>query len=99
MLVKCLILSCVLLCVVQQPGVSPGPLTELDFWQERSSNLNSIQQQLVGEKVAKVVKVLELARSTYHPAFVRLMEEVRLLVYGAKGCYQSRSSDECKPSA
>eukprot|EP00879_Flechtneria_rotunda_P005416 GHRR01005708.1.p1 GENE.GHRR01005708.1~~GHRR01005708.1.p1 ORF type:complete len:1495 (+),score=578.36 GHRR01005708.1:300-4784(+) len=58
------------------PGVYPGPLTELDFWTERAGNLNSIHDQLTNEKVQKVVKVLELAQSTYHPAFERVFQDV-----------------------
>lgn len=49
----------------------PGPLAELNFWTERAGNLNSIHDQLTGEKIQKVVKVLELSRSTYFPAFQR----------------------------
>jgi dynein heavy chain len=52
----------------------PGPLVELDFWRERADNLASIHEQLAGERVQKVVRVLELARSTYHPAFDRLFK-------------------------
>lgn len=55
----------------QVPGQYPGPLVELNFWAERAGNLNSIHDQLTGEKIQKVVKVLELARSTYFPAFQR----------------------------
>ncbi len=54
----------------------PGPLTELNFWAERAANLNSIHEQLTSEKTQKVVKVLELAKSTYYPAFQRLFREV-----------------------
>eukprot|EP00878_Enallax_costatus_P021932 GHUV01023245.1.p1 GENE.GHUV01023245.1~~GHUV01023245.1.p1 ORF type:complete len:292 (+),score=95.38 GHUV01023245.1:1447-2322(+) len=55
-------------------GAYPGPLTELDFWSERANNLNSIHDQLTGERIQKVVKVLELAQSAYHPAFERLIQ-------------------------
>ena len=51
----------------------PGPLTELNFWTERAANLNSVHDQLMGEKIQKVVQVLELAVSTYYPAFKRLV--------------------------
>lgn len=54
----------------------PGPLAELGFWSERASNLNSIHEQLSGDKIQKVVKILELAKSTYYPAFQRLFHEV-----------------------
>ncbi len=60
----------------QEPGAYPGPLTELNFWSERAANLNSIHEQLTGEKIQKVVTVLELAKSTYYPAFQRLFREV-----------------------
>lgn len=52
-------------------GQYPGPMAEVNFWGERAANLNSIHEQLTGEKIQKVVKVLELARSTYFPAFGR----------------------------
>ena len=58
------------------PDVHPGPETELDFWAERAANLKSIHEQLEGAAVQKVVAVLRLARSTYHPAYVRLHSEV-----------------------
>ena len=56
----------------QEPGAHPGPLVELDFWKERADNLASIHEQLAGDRIQKVVRVLELAGSTYHPAFERL---------------------------
>jgi len=59
-------------------GLNPGPLTELEFWTARSANLNSIHEQLQGEQIQKVVKVLELSKSTYFPAFHRLCREVAL---------------------
>ncbi|KAF6251999.1 flagellar outer dynein arm heavy chain beta [Scenedesmus sp. NREL 46B-D3] len=64
-------------------GTYPGPLTELDFWVERAGNLTSIYEQLCGEKIQKVVKVLELANSTYHPAFERLFQ-ARKYIPGAE---------------
>ena len=57
-------------------GAHPGPETELNFWTERATNLNSIHEQLEGDAIQKVVLVLKLARSTYHPAYLRLYEEV-----------------------
>ena len=57
-------------------GECPGPETELNFWTERATNLNTIHEQLHGTAIQKVVTVLRLARSTYHPAYLRLSEEV-----------------------
>lgn len=58
------------------PGAFPGPEAELNFWAERAANLKSIHEQLEGAAVQKVVAVLRLARSTYHPAYLRLHGEV-----------------------
>ena len=63
---------------VLKEGLNPGPLVEIDFWQEKAANLNSIHEQLSGDKVRKVVKALELAKSTYYPAFNRLCKEVAI---------------------
>ncbi|GBF97683.1 flagellar outer dynein arm heavy chain beta [Raphidocelis subcapitata] len=61
---------------LKEPGAHPGPLVELDFWKERAESLASIHEQLSGERIQKVVRVLELAHSTYHPAFQRLLKDV-----------------------
>lgn len=57
-------------------GRNPGPLTELDFWAKKASDLNAIYDQLCSARVRKVVKILELSKSTYYPAFSRLCNEV-----------------------
>ena len=61
---------------VLKSGSHPGPLAELNFWNQKAANLNSIQEQLQGEKIRKVVRVLDLTKSTYYPAFNRLCKEV-----------------------
>ena len=62
--------------VFQGPEAHPGPTAELEFWKHRASDLNSIHEQVSGERITKVVKVLELAKSTYFSAFKRLYKEV-----------------------
>ena len=57
-------------------GDHPGPLTELEFWESKSKHLTSISQQLGGERIRKVIKVLELTKSTYCAPFNRLCKEV-----------------------
>lgn len=59
---------------LQGQGTYPGPLAELDFWSERAANLNAIHEQLSSERIQKVVKILELANSTYFHAFQRLYQ-------------------------
>lgn len=48
-----------------------GPLQELQFWQERAQDLNSVSAQLTNAKTAKLLKLLEVSQSTYYPGFVR----------------------------
>lgn len=55
---------------------NPGPTAELEFWENKSGNLNLIHQQLNDEKVRRVMRVLEVTKSTYFPAFNRLCKEV-----------------------
>ena len=57
-------------------GENPGPLAELEFWEDKAANLNAIHEQLSGSKIRKVVKVLEVTKSSYYPAFHRLCGEV-----------------------
>ena len=57
-------------------GSHPGPMAEIEFWNAKSRHLNSIQQQLQGEKIRKVLKVLDLTKSTYCSPFNRLCKEV-----------------------
>jgi dynein heavy chain len=40
-------------------GKHPDPQTEIDFWQQKSDNLNSICEQLNSERIKKVLKFLE----------------------------------------
>eukprot|EP00961_Rhodomonas_salina_P105516 1420618-Rhodomonas_salina.1 len=61
---------------VLKSGSHPGPSAEVDFWGNKAENLNSIHDQLSSEKVRKVIKVLEVTKSTYFPAFNRLCKEV-----------------------
>ena len=79
--------------VSQEAGAYPGPLSELNFWTERAANLNSVHEQLTGDKIQKVVRVLELAKSTYFPAFQRLFQEVR----GAGGWGQEGRGQSSPP--
>jgi len=51
-------------------------MTELDFWKNKSDNLNSICNQLSGEPIKKVLKFLEQNKSTYTTPFSKLQKEV-----------------------
>ena len=56
---------------------SAGPGKGLDFWLSRHSNLLSIVEQLDGDKIRKVMRVLELTKSPYYQAFKTLCQDVR----------------------
>ena len=48
----------------------------MNFWTARADNLTSIQAQLRGPRIRRVVRVLELTNSTYCSAFARLQSDV-----------------------
>jgi dynein heavy chain len=54
----------------------PGPISELEFWESKSKNLNSIFNQLQGERIRKVLRFLDQAKSTYNLPFAKLCKEV-----------------------
>ena len=58
------------------PDQSPGPLEELDFWIQKSANLNSIFDQLQSERIRRVLRFLDTAKSTYNAPFAKLCKEV-----------------------
>jgi len=57
-------------------GKNPEPDAELQFWKNKAANLNSIHDQLGKEDLKKVLKFLELQRSTYVEPFSKLRKEV-----------------------
>ena len=50
----------------------PDPLVEIDFWKNKSDNLNAICEQLNSERIKKVLKFLEQNKSTYTGPFSKL---------------------------
>ena len=53
-------------------------MTELEFWRNKSENLNSICQQLNSERIKKVLKFIEQNKSTYTTPFSKLQKEVQI---------------------
>lgn len=66
----------------------PDPLTEVNFWKNKSENLNSICEQLVSEKIKKVLKFLEQNKSTQTSAFSKLQKEVQMAKVEANENYK-----------
>jgi dynein heavy chain len=56
----------------------PNPLVELEFWKNKSDNLNYICQQLYSERVKKCLKFLEQNKSTYTGPFSKLQKDVQV---------------------
>jgi len=57
-------------------GQNPGPLAEVEFWQQQAANLKAVYAQLSGENFQKVARILEIARNSYFPAFKKMVQEV-----------------------
>ena len=55
---------------------NPGPTAEIEFWKHKAGNLNGIFDQLQSAKVRRVLKVLDLSKSTYNGPFAKLCKEV-----------------------
>lgn len=62
--------------LLNQDQAHPGPLSELEFWGAKASNLNSIFNQLQGERIRKVLRFLDQSKSTYNLPFAKLCKEV-----------------------
>lgn len=57
-------------------GKNPGPLVEIEFWDARRADLESIADQLCVEKVTKMGHLLEKTLSSYYPAFQSMIDTV-----------------------
>jgi dynein heavy chain len=53
-------------------GNNPGPLTEIQFWENKAANLNSIKTQLESVEVKNILRFLEGNKSTYTNPFSKL---------------------------
>ncbi|KAK7102408.1 hypothetical protein V1264_020630 [Littorina saxatilis] len=56
---------------------SSGPLEEIEFWQNRVVDLSGISTQLDMDSVKRITHVLELAKSSYTAAFLRLASQIK----------------------
>ena len=57
-------------------GLHPTPNVEIEFWKNKAANLNSIFEQLQGERVRRVLKFLDQSKSTYCSPFAKLCKDV-----------------------
>nr|XP_029133801.1 dynein heavy chain 11, axonemal-like [Labrus bergylta] len=55
---------------------NPGPNAELTFWASRKKNIQDIYHQLQSPVVQKMVKILEIMDSSYHPTIQTLIGNI-----------------------
>lgn len=53
-----------------------GPLDEIEFWKGRAQDLIGIQKQLEGDKVCRLIEVLQYAKSNYITPFQTLTKQI-----------------------
>ena len=57
-------------------GGNPLPVSEINFWRQKSTDLNSILEQIKKKKIAEILKFLEKQKSTYHDMFTQIQKDV-----------------------
>ncbi|CAM9099296.1 unnamed protein product [Ectocarpus fasciculatus] len=62
----------------QRTPLHPGPLEELDFWEQKAADLNGIFAQLQSVRVRKILRYLDRNKSTYSTPFAKLCKEAFL---------------------
>ena len=57
-----------------------GPLDELEFWRARCEDLSGLTKQLDQPGVQQVVVILQQAKSSYLPPFMKLTKQIQVCV-------------------
>ncbi|CAC5371505.1 DNAH [Mytilus coruscus] len=57
-------------------GLNPTPFVEIEFWKNKSTNLECIYEQLRDPKVRKMAELLERTQSSYFPVFKDIFRDV-----------------------
>ncbi|KAL8567548.1 hypothetical protein ACOMHN_054362 [Nucella lapillus] len=57
-------------------GLNPTPFVEINFWENKTQNLECIYEQLRDPKVRKMAELLEKTNSSYFPAFKNIFRDV-----------------------
>lgn len=55
-----------------------GPLEEIDFWKARSHDLMGISKQLNKHSVRRISRILDMAKSSYVGAFIKLAKQIQV---------------------
>ena len=57
-----------------------GPLDELEFWRARCEDLSGLTKQLDQPGVQQVVTILQQAKSSYLPPFLKLTKQIQVIM-------------------
>ena len=50
-------------------GKTPGPLAEINFWEAKCMNLESLFEQMKANTTRKMASILNITDSAYYPCF------------------------------
>ena len=50
-------------------GKTPGPLAEINFWEAKCMNLESLFEQMKADTTRKMASILNVTDSAYYPTF------------------------------
>ena len=65
-----------------------GPLDELEFWRARCEDLSGLTKQLDQPGVQQVVTILQQAKSSYLPPFLKLTKQIQVIVLAFLRIYE-----------
>ena len=69
-----------------------GPLDEIEFWNKRCMNLTGISNQLDKYGIKKVTEVLTLSKSSYIEPFLKVSEQIKVMLFFCYWCHKQITS-------
>ena len=76
-----------------QTSENAGPMEELDFWKNRCADLSGISEQLDKLGVKRITEILQIARSSYVNAFLKLSGEIKVRSYFIYTLLREKNTD------
>ena len=63
-----------------EEGKTPGPMVEIEFWDTRHANMQSLHEQLCRKSTQSIVSILKHTKSGYYSMFRLADRKVNLKV-------------------
>jgi len=63
--------------MLENKGIYPGPLSEIEFWKIKSSNLKNLYEQLNDPKLTQVITILRKSESSYVSGFDKMLIQLK----------------------